>query len=243
MRPADALRWAALLGMESPSEKDSLPASKQGRSRAMKTYQLPELPYEYDALEPHIDERTMRLHHDVHHQGYVDGANRALEKLAEARASEDYGAIKAISRDLSFNLSGHALHSIFWTNMAPESEADDPPWNLKKRAEANFGSVEGLIGQFSAAASAVEGSGWAILAWEPESEKLMVLQVEKHQNLGAQGVIPILVLDVWEHAYYLRYQNKRGEYVNNWWNVVNWSDVSERLEAAVAAGATEPATK
>ncbi|MEJ2336797.1 MAG: superoxide dismutase [Gemmatimonadales bacterium] len=208
----------------------------------MKPYQLPDLPYAYDALEPYIDEQTMRLHHDIHHQGYVDGANRALEKLAEARESEDYGAIKAISRNFSFNLSGHVLHSIFWPNMAPEAETGDPSWSLEQRVKTDFGSLEGLKAQFSAAAKAVEGSGWAILAWEPQGECLVVLQVEKHQNLGAQGVFPMLVLDVWEHAYYLRYQNKRGEYVDNWWRVVNWSDVSERLDAVVSATARATAT-
>lgn len=204
-------------------------------------YQLPDLPYEYDALEPHIDEQTMRLHHDVHHQGYVDGANRALQKLAEARNSNEYGGIKAWSRDLSFNLSGHTLHSIFWRNMTPEAETGDPSWTLEQKVEAAFGSMEALKAQFGAAAKAVEGSGWAILAWEPKSESLTVLQVEKHQNLGAQGVTPILVLDVWEHAYYLSYQNRRGEYVDNWWNVVNWADVSERLDTVMSTATAETA--
>lgn len=227
--------------MEFSEAKNAKPPKHQ-EGEEMRRYQLPELAYEYDALEPYIDEATMRLHHDVHHQGYVDGANRALEQLSAARHSGDYGAIQAISRNLSFNLSGHVLHSILWTNMAPVSDTGEPPWNLRRRVEADFGSLDALQAQFGAAAENVEGSGWAILAWEPRSEGLIVIQVEKHQNQAAQGAIPILALDVWEHAYYLRYRNRRAEYVENWWNVVNWPNVSERLEAAVSAAATAAAT-
>ena len=198
----------------------------------MARYSLPDLPYDYDALEPHIDEQTMRLHHDKHHQGYVDGANAALDALESARESGDYGTVKKLSRDLAFNASGHLLHSVFWPNMAPESETGEPDRRLASQLEDDFGGVEEFKAHFSAAAKGVEGSGWGILAWEPEGEQLLVLQAEKHQNLTAQGVTPILVLDVWEHAYYLNYQNNRGQYVDNWWNVVNWNDVSERLRKA-----------
>ncbi|MDP2496704.1 MAG: superoxide dismutase [Candidatus Palauibacterales bacterium] len=198
----------------------------------MARYSLPDLPYDYDALEPHIDEQTMRLHHDKHHQGYVDGANAALDALESARDSGDYGTVKKLSRDLAFNASGHLLHSVFWPNMAPESETGEPGRRLASQLEDDFGGVEKFKDHFSAAAKGVEGSGWGILAWEPEGEQLLVLQAEKHQNLTAQGVTPILVLDVWEHAYYLNYQNNRGQYVDNWWNVVNWNDVSERLRKA-----------
>ena len=198
----------------------------------MARYSLPDLPYDYDALEPHIDEQTMRLHHDKHHQGYVDGANAALDALEDARESGDYGTVKKLSRDLAFNASGHLLHSVFWPNMAPESETGEPGGKLASQLEKDFGGVEQFRDHFSAAAGGVEGSGWGILAWEPQAEHLLVLQAEKHQNLTAQGVTPILVLDVWEHAYYLNYQNNRGQYVKNWWNVVNWNDVSERLRKA-----------
>ena len=198
----------------------------------MARYSLPDLPYDYDALEPHVDEQTMRLHHDKHHQGYVDGANAALDALEDARESGDYGTVKKLSRDLAFNASGHLLHSVFWPNMAPESETGEPDRRLASQLEKDFGGVEQFKDHFSAAAKGVEGSGWGILAWEPEGGHLLVLQAEKHQNLTAQGVTPILVLDVWEHAYYLNYQNNRGQYVDNWWNVVNWNDVSERLRKA-----------
>ncbi len=198
----------------------------------MARYSLPDLPYGYDALEPHIDEQTMRLHHDKHHQGYVDGANAALDALEDARDSGDYGTVKKLSRDLAFNASGHLLHSVFWPNMAPESETGEPGGRLAGQLEDDFGSVQQFKDHFGAAAKGVEGSGWGVLAWEPRGEHLLVLQAEKHQNLTAQGVTPILVLDVWEHAYYLNYQNNRGQYVDNWWNVVNWNDVSERLREA-----------
>lgn len=200
----------------------------------MKTYTLPELEYDYDALEPHIDEQTMRLHHSKHHQGYVDGANAALEKLAKARETGSLGSVKALSRDLAFNVSGHVLHSVFWTNMAPESTRGERPSALTESLERDFGSFEAFRKHFAAAAKGVEGSGWGILAWENTAEGLLVLQAEKHQNLTAQGLVPLLVIDVWEHAYYLKHQNDRGAYVDAWWNVVDWSDVAERLEEARA---------
>lgn len=197
-------------------------------------YELPPLPYAYDALEPHIDEQTMRLHHDKHHQGYVNGLNAALEKLESARSAGDFAAIKAVSRDLAFHGSGHLLHSIFWPNMAPAGQGGggEPSGELAAQINKDFGSFANLKAHFSAAAKAVEGSGWGILAWEPNGGQLVVLTAEKHQNLTQWGVVPLLVLDVWEHAYYLKYQNNRGAYVDAFWNVVNWSDVEQRFKAA-----------
>ncbi|HED03541.1 MAG TPA: superoxide dismutase [Candidatus Fraserbacteria bacterium] len=197
----------------------------------MVKYELPPLPYDYAALEPHIDEQTMRLHHDKHHQAYVNGANAALEKLEKMRQSGDYAAIKAVLRDLAFNASGHLLHSIFWPNMSPQGGAE-PQGSLAEKISHDFGSFADFKAQFSAAAGGVEGSGWGILAYEPNSDQLLTLQAEKHQNLTAQGARPLLVLDVWEHAYYLKYQNNRGAYIEAFWNVVNWLDVAARLEAA-----------
>ncbi|MFQ5746169.1 MAG: superoxide dismutase [Gemmatimonadota bacterium] len=197
----------------------------------MARYALPDLPYDYAALEPWIDEQTMRLHHDIHHQGYVNGANAALEKLEQAREAGDFAAVKAVSRDLAFNASGHLLHTIFWPNMAPEGQGGEPADALADELARSFGGVDDFKAHFSAAAKGVEGSGWGILAWEREGGHLVVLQAEKHQNLTAQGCAPILVLDVWEHAYYLKYQNKRAAYVDAWWNVVNWNDVAARFDA------------
>ncbi|MGE5481504.1 MAG: superoxide dismutase [Bacteroidota bacterium] len=194
-------------------------------------YELPPLPYPYNALEPYIDEQTMRLHHDMHHKAYVDGLNKAEAALAEARAKGDFALVKHWSREAAFNGSGHLLHSIFWTIMGP-NQGGKPSGELLKQIEKDFGSFDAFQKHFTAAAVAVEGSGWAILAWEPNAQKLVILQAEKHQNLTEWGVVPLLVLDVWEHAYYLKYQNRRAEYVNNWWNVVNWPEVARRFAAA-----------
>ena len=196
-------------------------------------YELPPLPYAYDALEPHIDEQTMRLHHDKHHLSYVNGLNSALEKLAAAREAGDFALVKHWSREAAFHGSGHLLHSIFWPNMAPAGSGPaEAEGDLAAQIARDFGSFEAFKAHFTAAAGAVEGSGWALLVWEPNAGQLEVLTAEKHQNLTQWGVVPLLVLDVWEHAYYLNYQNNRGAYVNAWWNVINWADVAERFAAA-----------
>jgi len=199
-----------------------------------KKHELPPLPYAYDALEPYIDEQTMRLHHDKHHQAYVNGLNKAEEMLAQARAAGDFGMVKHWSREAAFHGSGHFLHTIFWPNMAPAGNGGggSPSGELAEQINKDFGSFEAFKQHFTAAANAVEGSGWALLVWQPVGEHLEVLQSEKHHNLTQWGVTPLLVLDVWEHAYYLKYQNNRGAYVDAWWNVVNWSDVAERFKAA-----------
>ncbi|NIA31632.1 MAG: twin-arginine translocation signal domain-containing protein [Actinobacteria bacterium] len=195
-------------------------------------YVLPSLPYAYNALEPYIDEQTMRLHHDKHHAGYVRGLNASLAKLKEARDAGDYSQIQILSDKVAFNGSGHFLHSIFWQNMSPKG-GGEPKGKLAKAIDMNFGSFAKFKAQFIAAASKVEGSGWGILACEPDAKKLFVLQAEKHQNLTVWGVAPLLVVDVWEHAYYLKYQNRRGDYVKAFFNVVNWNDVAGRLKMAM----------
>jgi len=197
----------------------------------MATYELPDLPYDYDALEPAIDARIMELHHDKHHQGYVNGANAALEKLESMRSSGDFSDVKAVKRDLSFNLSGHVNHSIFWENMSPDG-GGEPGGALADAIEADFGSVEAFMDDFAAASKAVEGSGWGMLVHDPVADKLMVVQAENHNNRAVQGSTPLLVLDVWEHAYYLQYENDRGSYVDNFWDVVDWDDVAARYDAA-----------
>lgn len=196
-------------------------------------HELPPLPYEYDALEPYIDAQTMRLHHDIHHAGYVKGLNTAEEKLAQAREAGDFGLIKHWSREAAFHGSGHLLHSVFWPNMIAASAAKAAPEGaLAEAIDRDFGSFDAFKAQFQAASNAVEGSGWGILAYRPDDDSLLVLTAEKHQNLTQWGVIPLLVLDVWEHAYYLKYQNRRGEYVQNFFNIINWDDVSARYEKA-----------
>ncbi|GAB4322327.1 MAG: superoxide dismutase [Candidatus Sumerlaeia bacterium] len=194
-------------------------------------HELPPLPYAYNALEPHIDEQTMKLHHDIHHLGYVKGLNTAEQKLAEARQSGDLGLVKHWSRELAFHGSGHYLHSIFWQNMSPKG-GGRPTGDLLKQIEKDFGGFDSFMAHFKAAANAVEGSGWGVLGYHKQAGALQVLQSEKHQNLTQWGVTPLLVIDVWEHAYYLKYQNRRGDYVNAFTNVINWEDVARRLEEA-----------
>lgn len=193
-------------------------------------YSLPKLPYAYDALEPHIDRQTMELHHDKHHAGYVRGLNNAVEKIGEATDSGKFDLIKHWEREAAFHGAGHFLHTIFWNNMGPRQGKRSS--ELEKMIKSSFGSFDKFRSLFIEASTKVEGSGWGILAYEPHSNRLMMLQAEKHQNQSPWLTVPILVIDVWEHAYYLKYQNKRKDYVQAFFNVINWDDVSARLDAA-----------
>lgn len=192
---------------------------------------LPPLPYPYNALEPYIDEQTMRLHHDIHHKSYVDGLNKAEKEMKKARDTGDYSLIKHWEREAAFNGSGHYLHTIFWNNMKPRG-GGKPTGVLAREIDRSFGSFEKFQDHFSNAAEKVEGGGWAMLVWSPRSHRLEILQAEKHQNLTQQDIVPLLVLDVWEHAYYLKYQNRRKDYINAWWNVINWPNVAHRFQEA-----------
>ena len=197
-------------------------------------HELPPLPYDYAALEPYIDEQTMRLHHDKHHQAYVDGLNKAEEGLARARQSGDFAAIQQLERLLAFHGSGHFNHCVFWQNMAAPGEGGggEPAGELAERIKDDFGGFDQFKRHFFAASVAVEGNGWGLLAYYPIANRLYVQTAMNHQNLTIVGSVPLLVLDVWEHAYYLRYQNRRADYVQAWWNVVNWADVARRLNWA-----------
>ncbi|MBO0958104.1 superoxide dismutase [Neobacillus sp. MM2021_6] len=192
---------------------------------------LPDLSYPYNALEPYISEEIMRLHHDKHHRSYVDGLNRAELNLKKARETNDFSFIKHWSRELAFHGSGHYLHTIFWRNMTPNGNGG-PQGLLKQEIEGYFGSFEAFKRQFSEAAKQVEGAGWSILVWSPRARHLEVLQSERHMLLTQWDTIPLLVLDVWEHAYYLQYKNNRADYVDQWWNIVNWHEVEMRFEKA-----------
>jgi len=192
---------------------------------------LPPLPYPYDALEPWIDEETMRLHHDKHHKSYVDGLNQAERMMAEARKTGDFALLKHWEREAAFHGAGHYLHTIFWCVMGPDG-GGKPAGALLSQIERDFGSFDAFKAHFSQAAEKVEGGGWALLVWSPRARRLEILQAEKHQNLSQWDVIPLLVLDVWEHAYYLRYRNERARYIEAWWNVVNWRCVEERFRKA-----------
>jgi Fe-Mn family superoxide dismutase len=195
-------------------------------------HELKPLPYGYDALEPFLDEETLRLHHDKHHAAYVNNLNAAEEKVQAALKSGDFAAARALSGDLAFNGSGAILHSIFWSNMKPGG-GGEPSGELLEMIQKHFGSYESFKGLFLATTNSIQGSGWGILAYRNEDNALVVLGAEKHENLAQWGVQPILVLDVWEHAYYLKYQNKRPEWTKAFIeHLVNWDDAARRLKHA-----------
>ncbi|WP_374719740.1 superoxide dismutase [Parageobacillus toebii] len=225
---------------ESETEERQQTASEQEESEAEERQQtyvaagrhvLPPLPYSYDALEPHISKEIMRLHHTKHHQSYVDGLNKAEKMMKKARETNNYELLKHWEREAAFHGSGHYLHTIFWNNMHPKG-GGEPRGELLEQIKRDFGSFERFKRHFTEAAKSVEGVGWALLVWSPRSHRLEILQTEKHQFMTQWDTIPLLVLDVWEHAYYLQYKNDRAAYINNWWNVVHWRDVEERFEQA-----------
>ena len=195
----------------------------------MSSYQLPDLDYDYAALEPHIAGKIMELHHDKHHAAYVKGANETLEKLDEARDKEDFTRLPALEKALAFHLSGHVLHSLFWKNMAPKS-AGRPEGALADAIAHDFKSFEKFKRQMTQTAATVMGSGWAALVWEPVGKRLLTTQIYDHQSNLSQGGLPILVIDAWEHAFYLQYQNRKTEFFDAIWNVWNWQDVAERFD-------------
>ena len=197
----------------------------------MPIYTLPDLKYDYGELEPHLSAKILQLHHDKHHLAYVNGANETLEKLDDARKTGNFAAINALEKSLAFHISGHKLHSVLWSNMKPKG-GGEPTGEVKGLIDANFGGFEGFKKQFNAASAGVQGSGWGVLAWEPLAGRLIVNQVYDHQSETAQGAVPLLVCDVWEHAYYLQYENRRAEWIGAFWSVLNWDDVNRRLAEA-----------
>ena len=204
-------------------------------------HELPLLPYDYNALEPHYDEETVRLHHDKHHAAYVAGLNKAEEELEKARAAGDFALVQHWEKQLAFHGSGDILHTLFWESMSPNG-GGEPKDGLLELINKDFGGFDAFKKQFSAAAAAVEGSGWAVLGYMPAFDKLYILQIENHQKLTIWGIRPILVVDVWEHAYYLKYQNRRPEWIENWWRVANWENASKMLAEAKCT-ASVPHTK
>ncbi|PCN49115.1 superoxide dismutase [Curtobacterium sp. 'Ferrero'] len=196
----------------------------------MAEYTLPELPYDYAALEPHISGKIMQLHHDKHHQTYVTGANTALEQLAEARESGNLANVNKLEKDLAFNLGGHVNHSIFWTNLGPDTKV--PEGELAAAIDEFFGSFEKFQAQFAAVATGIQGSGWAVLAWDQVGQKLTTFQLFDQQANVPLGVVPIFMLDMWEHAFYLDYLNVKADYVKAVWNIVDWENVAARFANA-----------
>jgi superoxide dismutase, Fe-Mn family len=196
------------------------------------SYTLPDLPYDYAALEPHISGEIIELHHDKHHAAYVKGANDTLDKLADARSKGEYGSIVGLEKTLAFHLSGHILHSLYWQNLSGDG-GDKPDGALGAAIDADFGSFDAFKAQLTQATATTQGSGWGVLAYDGLGKKLTVQQVENHQsNLGI-GTTPLLVFDAWEHAFYLQYKNVKPDYVNALWNIVNWADVAARYESTI----------
>jgi Fe-Mn family superoxide dismutase len=196
----------------------------------MSQYKLPDLPFEYSALEPIISTEIMRLHHDKHHAAYVKGANTALEQLADARARGDFSRIPALERSLAFNVSGHVLHSLFWLNLQPGA-GGEPTGALRQAIERDFESFAALKQQLIVAASTIMGSGWGALAWDPLGRRLITTQIHDHQSDSTQAGIPLLVIDAWEHAYYLQYRNEKQKFFEALFELWNWDDVAARLNS------------
>ena len=199
----------------------------------MAVYTLPELDYDFGALEPHISAQIMELHHDKHHATYVAGANTALEKLEEARDKGDNGAINKLEKDLAFNLGGHINHSVFWKNMSPDG-GGEPDGEVGAAIDDYFGSFESFKKQFSDNATSIQGSGWSMLVWDTLGKRLNLAQLFDQQGNLPAGQLPILQLDMWEHAFYLQYKNVKADYVKAWWNVVDWANVQARFANAVS---------
>ena len=197
-------------------------------------YTLPDLPYDYGALEPAMSGEILELHHDKHHATYVKGANDTTEKIAEARDKGDLSGSVGREKTRAFNGSGHVLHSIFWENLSPDG-GDKPDGALGTAIDEHFGSFDKFRAQLTAATQTTQGSGWGVLAWEPVGKRLLVTQVYDHHGNVAAGMTPLLAFDAWEHAYYLQYKNVKPDYIEKLWDIVNWNDVSARLEAATKA--------
>ncbi|MFA5878435.1 MAG: superoxide dismutase [Candidatus Staskawiczbacteria bacterium] len=195
-----------------------------------KLYTLLQLPYGYKDLEPYISEEQLRIHHQKHHQAYVNGANAIFERLEKSRKEDSELDFKATLKELSFHTGGYTLHNLFWTNLAPTKS--EPEGELKKLIDESFGSIERFKKEFSQTALSVEGSGWAVLTFDPERRKLLMMQIEKHNVNVFPSYSLLLVLDVWEHAYYLDYKNDRAKFIEGFWNIVDWKEVGARLGRA-----------
>lgn len=201
----------------------------------MAEYTLPDLPYDYGALEPHISGQINEVHHSKHHAAYVKGVNDTLAQLEEARAAGDYRAIFLLEKNLAFHLGGHINHTIWWQNLSPDG-GDKPEGELAAAIDDQFGSFDAFRDQFTAAANGLQGSGWAVLGYDTLGQRLLTFQLYDQQANVPLGIIPLLQVDMWEHAYYLQYKNVKADYVKAFWNVVNWADVQERFAAATTKG-------
>jgi Fe-Mn family superoxide dismutase len=198
-------------------------------------YALHPLPYNYSALAPYISEDQLTLHHTKHHQAYVTGANAIFGKFDKARMEKTDLDVKATAKELSFHIGGNRLHNLFWENLAPAGKGGGgtPSGDLAKAIDTEFGGFDRFKSEFTTAATSVEGSGWAALSYCSGSGRLLIMQIEKHNVNLFPGHPVLMVLDVWEHAYYLDYRNDRAKFVGAFWNIVHWDEVAKRLTAAV----------
>jgi len=197
----------------------------------MAVYSLPDLPYDYGALEPYISGEIMELHHDKHHNTYVNGINSTVEQLEEARAQSSFGSLSTLEKNLAFHLGGHVNHSVFWPNMSPDG-GDKPTGELAQAIDDHFGGFDSFRAHFEANALGVQGSGWSVLTWDVVAQRPYIIQHFDHQGNVPICMVPLLMLDMWEHAYYLQYRNDKAGFVKGWWNIVNWADVQDRFERA-----------
>jgi Fe-Mn family superoxide dismutase len=222
----------SVMGLSACTAPAAMAAPADGAAKPGE-YALPPLPYDYDALEPHLDKQTLTLHHDKHHAGYVRGLNGALAKLAAAREGGDPGVVPGLTKALAFHGSGHVFHCLYWASMKPNG-GGRPGGDLAKHIDRDFGSYDAFVAHFGTVTKKVNASGWGVLALEPMQNRLVVLGAEKHENVLFAGTVPLMICDVWEHAYYLKYQNNRGAYVDAFLkNLVDWSAVGKRLAAAM----------
>ncbi len=224
---------AGVMATGAATAQTPAPPATSPQSVVVAPYDLPPLPYAYDALEPYLAARTLRLHHDTHHAGYVRGANEAMSKLADARRTGETARAGDDAAALAFNASGHVLHTLYWQNMAP-SGGGTPAGRIGGMIRRQFGSYDAFVMQFKAISTSVNGSGWGVLAYEAMSDLLVITPVKNHENVVVMGMAPLLVVDVWEHAYYLDYQPRRGDYIDAFIeHLISWPAVEQRLAAVV----------
>jgi len=194
----------------------------------MPSYTLPDLPYDFSALEPHLSGEILDLHYNRHHAAYVKGANETLDYLTEARRRQSFSEINQLEKSLAFHISGHLLHSLLWKNLSPAG-GGAPNGELGAAIDQHFDSFAAFKAQLTAAAGSLQGSGWGALSWEPLGKRLVIEQVFDHQGNVGIGTLPILVVDMWEHAYYLQYQHRKADWLTSFWKLVDWVDVAERF--------------
>lgn len=206
----------------------------QPASAVLEQYELPPLPYDFAALEPVISAEIMKLHYTKHHQAYVNNLNKALEQYAEAESKRNLAAMIALEPAIRFNGGGNINHSIFWTNLAPRDKGGGqmPEGELANAINKEFGSLQNFIDKFSAKTVGIQGSGWGWLGFDPANQRLIITTCANQDPLSTQGYIPLLGVDVWEHAYYLQYQSARADYLKAIWSIINWKNVAERYQNA-----------